>query len=63
VDVGAVGVGEGGVCAFPGDDAAAAGAEGEGGGGDPEGAEAVEEVGLAGDGAVVPGVERCAVSM
>jgi len=56
VDVGAVGVGESGVCAFPGDDAAAARAKEEGGGGDPEGAEAIEEVGLTGYGAVVPGV-------
>lgn len=53
MDVCAVGVGERGICAFPGCDAAAAAAEGKQGGLDPEGAEAVEEVSLAGYGAVV----------
>lgn len=53
VDVHAVLVGEGGVCALPGRDAAAAVAEGEGGLGDVERAEAVEEVRLAGHDDVV----------
>lgn len=53
MDVSAIGVGERGVCAFPGCYAAAAAAEGEEGRLDPEGAEAVEEVCLAGYGAVV----------
>lgn len=41
VDVDSVAVFEGRVCAFPGCDAAAAAAEGEGAGLDPEGSEAV----------------------
>lgn len=53
VDINAIVVRKGSVCAFPGGDAAAAAAETEKRGLDPEGAEAVEEVGLAGDGAVV----------
>lgn len=54
VDVDAVLVGEvRGVGALPGGDAAAAVAQGEGRVGDVEGAEAVEEVGLAGDDGVV----------
>jgi len=48
-DVDAILVDESGVCAFPGRDAAAAATERDEGGVDPEGAEAVEEVGLAGD--------------
>jgi hypothetical protein len=48
VNVDAVFVGVGGVGAFPGRDAAAAAPQGDGRVGDPERAEAVEEVGLAG---------------
>ena len=53
VDVDAVRVGKGRVRAFPSSYAAAAGAQGEEGRLDPERAEAVEEIGLAGDDAVV----------
>lgn len=47
-NVDSVGVGEGRVGAFPGGYAAAAGAQGDGSAFDPGGAEAVEEVSLAG---------------
>lgn len=61
VDVDAVRVGEGRVGALPRGDAAAAGAQGEAGRLDPRRAEAVEEVGLAGDdGGVDVGVAELA---
>jgi hypothetical protein len=53
VDVGidnidSVGIGEGGIGAFPGCYATSAGAQGDGGGFNPSGAKTIEEVGLSG---------------
>lgn len=53
VDISTIMIYECSVCAFPGSDAAAAVAEGEERGLDPQGTEAVEEVCLSGYGAVV----------
>jgi hypothetical protein len=53
VDVGidnvdSVGIGEGGIGAFPGCYSTSAGAQGDGGGFNPSGAKTIEEVGLSG---------------
>ena len=47
-DVDSVGIGEGGIGAFPGCYATSAGAQGDGGGFNPSGAKTIEEVGLSG---------------